>query len=86
MWLFRDEYKEWVRKPRAEKSWVDFKRYWQQRCAEYEHLTAAEGGFEENAAVIGNHDQKYRSGDQRDKKLYDAMDNLAALMSSDKGQ
>ena len=25
--LFRDEYKEWVLRPRAEQSWVDFKRY-----------------------------------------------------------
>ena len=83
--LFRDEYKEWVRLPRAEKTWVDFKRFWQQRYAEYEHLTkltAAEGGFEANL-VTG--DEQQRRG-RTDNKIDDAIENLAAIMSSDKGQ
>ena len=87
--LFRDEYKEWVRRPRAEKSWVDFKRYWQQRYAEYEHLsklTAAESGFEANLIHNNGNETGGTTNNQLDRKIDDAMDNLAALMSSDKGQ
>ena len=49
--LFRDEYKEWLRRSSSDKTWIDFKRYWQERYAEYEHLarlTAAEEKYEAN--------------------------------------
>ena len=71
-----------MRRARGDRSWVDFKRFWQDRFAEYEEiskLTTAEASFEAHAA-IGN---KTAS---RNDELNEAMDNLVAIMSSDKGQ
>ena len=61
------------------------KKIWQQRYAEYEHLsklTAAEGRFEANLVAHNN----TRDEGAQDKKLDEDMENLAAIMSSDKGQ
>ena len=80
--LFRDEYKEWLRRDRQEKSWVDFKKYWLQRYAEYEELnklTTVDSTLEAHAAFQDPQNQ-------RENDLNAAMDNLVAIMSSDKGQ
>ena len=80
--LFRDEYKEWLRRDRQERSWVDFKKYWLQRYAEYEELnklTTVESTLEAHAAFQDPQNQ-------RENDLNAAMDNLVAIMSSDKGQ
>ena len=84
--LFRDEYKEWLRRPSGDKTWIDFKRYWQERYAEYEHLarlTAADGRFEANMSETQHGTDTVETDDN---KVDEALDNLAYMMSSDKAQ
>ena len=84
--LFRDEYKEWLRRPSGDKTWIDFKRYWQERYAEHEHLarlTAADGRFEANMSETQHGTDTVENDDN---KVDEALDNLAYMMSSDKAQ
>ena len=80
--LFRDEYMEWLRRDLRERSWVDFKKYWLQRYDKYEELnklTTVDFTLEAQAAIQD-------PPSQRENELNAAMDNLDAIMSSDKGQ
>jgi hypothetical protein len=75
------DYTEWMRRAPADKTWADFRLYWNNRYTDFEEmckLTAGAAGFSVNSATAGEA--------ERDAKIDDAMDNLVAVMSSDKGQ
>ena len=77
--FFRDEYKEWLRRSRPNRTWHHFKNFWQQRFAEYQELnklTASDSKFEANTA--------YDTAGGNAEAINNAMDNLAVIMSSDK--
>ena len=68
------------RKTQAQKTWVAFKTYWTDTLQEHEDinkLTAENAGLGENSAM---------ESETHDKKLDAAMENLVAMMSSDKSQ
>ena len=80
--FFKREYVDWINKPAADKTWVDFRRFWMNAYKSFDDmnkLTATESGFGANAMA----EDGGTSG--RDGDWDSAMDNLVAIMSRDKG-
>ena len=76
-----NDYTEWMRRDPIDKTWAHFKLFWNNRYTDFEEmckLTAGAAGFAINLATAGEA--------ERDAKIDDAIDNLVAVMSSDKGQ
>ena len=78
--LYADAYLIWQRRTQAQKTWVAFKMYWTDTFQEHKDinkLTADNAGFGENSAM---------ESETHDKKLDAAMENLVAIISSEKYQ
>ena len=75
--LFEDYYREWLRKPRNQQTWVDFKTFWTNAINEWEELnklTSKGTNFGANAATY----------EESTNNLELALDNLAMAAATDK--
>eukprot|EP00957_Ditylum_brightwellii_P006912 522440-Ditylum_brightwellii.AAC.1 len=79
--LFDKDYLTWIKHPRANTTWNDFKTYWMEEFGNYDllrQLTSKEGALGANAATA-----------IEDAKTYDweeAMDNLAYAATASNSQ
>eukprot|EP00957_Ditylum_brightwellii_P053952 4086657-Ditylum_brightwellii.AAC.1 len=70
--LFKEKYLTCKRRPIANKTWNDFKTYWNREFKDFDmlnHISSKEAGFGANVAIA--------SQEQAYSNLEDAMDNLA---------
>ena len=75
------DYTEWMRRDPIDKTWNHFKLFWNNRFTDFEEmckLTAGVAGFSVNSVTSGEA--------EHDAKIDDSMDNLVAVMSSNKVQ
>ena len=78
--LYADAYLVWQQRTQAQKTWVAFKTYWTDTFQEHEDinkLTAENAVFRANSAM---------EPESHDKTLDAAMENVVAIMSSEKPQ
>ena len=79
--FFNLEYKDWIKKAAADKTWPNFKTFWMDAYKMYDDmnkLTATESGFGANSM------EQQITNAGNDIALESAMDNLVAVMSSDR--
>ena len=78
--LYADAYLIWKRRTQAQNNWLAFKTYWTDKFQEHKDinkLTSENAGFGENSEM---------GSETHDKTLDAAMENLVAIMSSEKPQ